>query len=210
MDAYQRLAMEAVQLLRKELKAVPEVLDIGLGSDVIGGSYSSPVLEHSIVVRTLQPESFKIDQLPTQARGFRVWQVNLGDLPDAYMRVWKRLFKEIRGWSEEQTLEWAKKWEAGLKSHISIIFSSGPDKLASTNLVDEQTKALLGFPSRNFSDLCDEIRALITEKERYGPNGSGTGLPPLVRQGALDEYDWDYVRRRFHELVDKYRQKQKS
>ena len=207
-DAYQRLAMEAVQLLRKELKAVREIHYIAAGSNQLDGSHSSPVLEHFIVVSTLQPESFRIDCLPARFMGFRVWQINHGDWPAAYIRVWKRLFKEIRGWSEEQTLEWVKKWEGGLQSHSSIIFSSGPDKLAAPSLIDDETKAVLGFPSRAFSDLSDEIRHLITEKELYGPSGSGTGYPPLVRPGALDEYDWDDVRRRIRDLVEKYREKQ--
>jgi hypothetical protein len=168
----------------------------------------SPAMEYALYVTTLQSESFKIDRLPDQFMGFQVRRINWGDWPDAYMRVWKRLFKEIRGWSEEQTLEWAKKWGDGIKSYNSVFFSSGPDKLAAPNLIDDQTKTLLG--SHDYNDLIHDIRALITEKEIYGPSGSGTGFPPLVRPGALDEYDWDYVRRRIRELVEKYGQKHRG
>lgn len=209
-DAYKGLAIEAAKILRTKLKGTPGVSSVNLiGGTFLVTSQGLPVPEWVIEVCSFQP-GFKLDDLPDQVMGFRVLQVNLGDKREAYLRVWKRLFKKIRGWSDEQTLEWAKKWEGGFESSGSIILSSGPDKLAAPSLIDDQTKTLLGFPSRAFSDLSDEIRHLITEKELYGPSGSGTRFPPLVRPGALDEYNWDYVRRRIRELVQKYTQKQKK
>jgi hypothetical protein len=201
--------MEAAKMLRNELKSTPEISSVNLiGGHSLLFSSQGPVHEWVLEVCGLQA-GFKIDKLPAEMMGFRLVQVNLGDKREAYLRVWKRLFKEIRGWSEEQTLEWAKKWAGGFDRSGSIILSSGPDKWAAPSLIDDETKALLGFPSPAFSDLSDEIRRLITEKEVYGPSGSGTGYPPLLRPGALDEYDWDEVRRKFRELVEKYTQKPK-
>jgi hypothetical protein len=206
-DAYRRLAMEALQILRKELKAVPEVTWVVLGmGEFLSLSWVPPAMVYSLDVCTLQPESFKIDRLPAEIMGFRVRQVNLGDKRDGVVRVWKRLFKEIRGWSEEQTREWAKKYEGWEESPhgFGLVYDKGPVKLAVPYLIDEQTRALLGAPSRESSDLCDEIYSVITEKEPYS-----TGFPPLVRPGALDNYDWDDVRRKIQELAEKYGQKQK-
>jgi len=205
-DVYECVAIEAAKMLRNELKATPEISSVNLIADILPVPWQGPVHEWVIEVCSLQP-GFKLDKLPAQVMGFRLVQVNLGDKREAYLRVWKRLFKEIRGWSEEQTLEWAKKWEGGFERSGSTLLSSGPDKLAAPNLIDDQTRALLGFPSRDFSDLSDEIRREITEKELYGPCGSGTGFPPLVRPGALDEYDWDDVRRKIRKLVEKYTKK---
>src|SRR5437016_6222355 len=101
-DAYECLAIEAAKIQRNNLKGTLEITSVNLIADILlVSSRGLPVHEWVIEVCSLHP-GFRLDDLPARVMGFRVLQVNLGDKREAYLRAWKRLFKEIRGWSEEQ------------------------------------------------------------------------------------------------------------
>src|SRR5436190_116036 len=83
-EIYERLALKAAGLLKRDLAAIPEVTNVILG----GGEWlvtdgANSVIEKVLVVYTVLRESKMIERLPSRYEGFRLRQVNLGDKREA-------------------------------------------------------------------------------------------------------------------------------
>lgn len=123
-------------------------------------------------------------------------QLNLGERRSAFLNTWKKLFKELNGWSEEQTLEWSEKWSVALSGRApsAVIYHYGPLKTAVSGLLDEKTKRLAGD---RLIDLRNDVLKLLMY-----PNGQE--FPAILHPDAVEEYDWGSVRRRLEQIKAKY------
>jgi len=195
-DDYENLALDAAKALRKALASVPEVTVVELGGgDII--SVQEPMIHFRELVLnacTLLPESSRLGQIPSQFLGFQVQQVNLGDRVASFLRTWKRLFKELKGWNEQETINWAEQWMESLMGSTSPLYSWGPVKVAIPSLVDGSVQRLAG---NNLQNLYGEIRDVIWNVE--GGRVSAIQFPDTV-----EDYDWDSVRKKISELIGKY------
>ena len=120
-NAYESLAMEAARSLGSDLQRFPEVVLVELagGGILFADSPCLSPRELLLSVSTFLSGTQKLNDLPNQHFGFRVQQVNLGDERNAYLRTWTLLFRELRDWSEQETLTWSLRWSEAFKSGAS-------------------------------------------------------------------------------------------
>ena len=51
-------------------------------------------------------------------------------LKETYLTIWTCMFGDILGWSEQETSEWAKKWEESLDDPYDWIYHDDPQHCA--------------------------------------------------------------------------------
>jgi hypothetical protein len=193
---YQDLADEAAAALKKELASVPAITNVEVGGgQVLSADPIAPIRELTLNVCTLLSESNRLEQIPNRFAGFLVYQLNLGDKRESFLRTWKRLFKELKKWDEGKTVAWAEQWEEALSGRRpSAIYHYGPVKMALSSLVDESVKAAAGD---RLQHLYGDIRNAIERTE--DPGSQRIEYPDTV-----ENYDWEYTRGRIAELIEKY------
>jgi hypothetical protein len=193
---YQDMADQAAKALKRQLSSIVEIT----GVEVVGGNVLH--VEPMVCVRelvleacTLLSETNHLEQIPNRFAGFPVHQLNLGDKRECFLRTWKRLFKELKGWDEKTTLTWAEQWEEALSGRRpSAIYHYGPVKMALSSLVDETTKTKAG----------DRLQALYGEIRNVIERTEDAGSQRIEYSDAVENYDWEYTRRRIAELIEKY------
>jgi hypothetical protein len=196
---YQDMADKAAAGLRKELSAIPEITNVEVeGGKVLHVEPTVCVCELALNVCTLLPESSRLEHIPSRFAGFSVHQLNLGDKRMSFLRTWKRLFQELKGWDERTTLIWAQKWDDALSGRRpAAIYHYGPVKMALSSLVDENVKAAAG---NRLQHLYNDIRNVIERTEDVSSQR-------IEHPDTVEKYDWGYVRRRLAELVEEYGKK---
>jgi hypothetical protein len=200
---YEDLALKAAAILRERLKAVPEVelVELGGGEIITIQEPWNHVVQLVLSVCTFLPETQHLAQVPHQLSGFPVQQVNLGDRRDAYLKTWKRLFKELKGWNETETLRWAERWTESLKSATSPLYSRGPVTTAVPSLIDKEIQQSVGD---RLSDLHSELRDIIICRNPFEDQSVALSRALFLHPDTVEDYDWDYVRQRIKELLQKY------
>lgn len=196
-DSYERLAGQAAEELRERMASISEVTGVEIGGgDALGAGELRRLRELVLIVHTLLPEASRLEHIPDQFKGFHVQRSNLGDKREAFLKTWKKLFKELKGWNEEQTLRWAERWADALSGRepSSTIYHYGPVKVAVSGLLEESAKCLT---ANKLNCLRNDILMLLMH-----PNGSA--LPTIHHPDAVEEYDWKSVRQRFEKLIEKY------
>jgi len=123
--------------------------------------------------------------------------LNFGDKRSAYLKTWKQLFYELKGWDEKATLKWAEKWEDALIGHLSPLYHWGAVKTAVPSLIDQSIKKSVG---KNLQHLSNDIQDVI---ERAENNAS----PRVEHPDTVENYDWEYVRGRIVQLIKEYQKK---
>jgi hypothetical protein len=193
---YEDMAHDAAAALRKELASIPEITNVEVGGGKV--LHVEPIVcvcELALNVCTLLPESSRLEQIPPRFEGFSVHQLNLGDKRESFLRTWKRLFKELKGWDERTTLAWAEKWDDALSGRQpAAIYHYGPVKAALSSLVDASVKAAAGD---RLQSLYGDIRNVIERTEDASSHR-------IAHPDTVESYDWGYVRRRIAELIEKY------
>lgn len=58
-------------------------------------------------------------------------------LKETYLTIWTRMFGDILGWSRQETLEWAKKWEESLDDPYDWIYHEDPPSWTISSFVPE-------------------------------------------------------------------------
>jgi hypothetical protein len=195
---YEDMAMEAAASLRKQLAPFADVTNVEPDAgEIICEDRTIYIHELVLKVYTTLIGAVSIEQLPSQFAGFRVQQLNLGDKREAFHTTWRRLFKELKGWDESETLTWAVKWADALSGRQpSAIYHYGPVKTALSGLVDEKTKKLAGGNLRN----------LYIEMTDVLENAEDDDSARIQHPDTMASYDWEYARRRTNELIAKYTQ----
>lgn len=91
------------------------------------GGWPAAGNEPCILVTTALYAPQLIEDLPDRFCTFHVVQEQVLDNRDYYLRYWTLLFNELLGWSEDQTREWALKWDDDLNGRIdSMIYHEAP------------------------------------------------------------------------------------
>lgn len=199
-DKYEDLATEAAAALKMQLASVCGITNVEIaGGQVLHLEPPVQVRELVLNVCTLLPESNRLEQIPAGFGGFSVHQFNLGDKRESFLRTWKRLFKELRGWDERATLAWAEKWEEALSGRRpSAIYHYGPVKMALSSLVDDSVKAAAG----------DRVQHLYSDLRNVIERTENASSQRIEHPDMVENYDWGYVRRRIAELIEKYQDTQ--
>lgn len=200
---YEGLALQAAAILREDLKSLSEVesVELGGGEAITDEETCSHLMRLVLSVCTFLPGSTRLPQLPHQFFGFPVQQVNLGDKREAYLRTWKRLFKELKSWDEAETLRWADNWCDSLKSALSPLYSWGPVRVAIPSLIDKEVQTAVGD---RLSTLHSELRNIISYQDRANDMSPAESRALFQHPDTVENYDWDDVRRRIAELIQKY------
>lgn len=195
---YEGLALHAAALLKKELSSIPEVTNVDLtGGEVLhSGRPPDIIIEKNLNVLTLLPDSDRLEQIPTQFFGFDVQQENLFHQREAYLKTLKRLFKELKGWDEEKTLQWTEKWSEALSGRDPslIIYEKGPVDRAVQALVDDDVKKAAGD---RLIDLHLQLRGII-----YRDGNLPWDL--TIHPDLIEDYDWALVRKEIAEATQKF------
>jgi hypothetical protein len=131
---------------------------------------------------------------PRSWQGVEVTQIDYADLRRSFLATWEKVFLELNGWSRKQTEVWARKWEDALNGERSALYHWGPIKTAVGALIKDEIKSRMGDKVQDFYN---ELRDVIecNEDRKSIP----TQHPDLILN-----YDWNYVRRRRAELINKY------
>jgi hypothetical protein len=166
-----------------EYKSQPLINYIGY-SKWYGAAY-----EPSILVTTALYPPQLIEELPDRFCTFRVAQEAILGVRDEYLRYWMLLFRELLGWTEAQTLDWARSYDSDLNgAHNQLFYHEDPYYYALPEVVrqsvpPEQTQ---GWPLIDLTgDVCKAIRS--------------HGSEPIW----LSPYDWDAARSRVNVVLDK-------
>src|SRR5262249_41626420 len=156
----------AARKLRHELLSIPEVTNVNLGGLQIGTAHGViPVMALVLNVYTLMPLPHVLKDIPSNFSGFRVEQVNLGPQRDAYITTWKCLFRELKGWDESRTLNWAEQYADALAGGplSTTIYDQGPLKLALSALVEDEVRRSEALSGHVPSRLNNEILSIFYE-----------------------------------------------
>jgi hypothetical protein len=206
-EIYQDMVCEAARLLRDQLKLIHEVTNVtgGRGKTLLSDGPARWVSEITLSVCTSLPElSSRFEQLPTRFFGFRVEQVNFGDKRDVFLKTLNRILKELKGWSETDTLKWGDTWlnEPLIDSlnggFLSLaVYSHGPVKLAVYAILDERTMEAVEAAGNHHIDLHNQILSVI-----YGAVKKA-GSKKFVHIEEIPNLDWDSVRHSVKGLLEK-------
>jgi hypothetical protein len=191
---YEKLAAEAATALKSKLNAIAEVKGVEVGSGDVLPVDDGRICELVLNVCTLLPEPAHLDQVPSHYSGFQVQQMHLGTRREAYLNTWKRLFRELRGWSDEKTLQWAERWRDSLSLYPSQVYHYGAVKIALPTLVDDSIKKLAG----------DRLRLLEREIFLTITHPKGVASETILHPDVVDDYDWNFVKNRINQLVREF------
>jgi hypothetical protein len=198
--AYMKLAEEAAADLKDQLRRIPEVTNVRPGAEEFMSVEDVPVRIPflNLNVCTLLPEGSKLANIPLRHSGFNVELLNLGDKKDAYLRTWKRLFKELKGWNEKEALVWAGRYADDLAGGnlFTAIYSQGPVKLALSALVDKHVREREAAAGRHYTELDHKILAIFREAVRKA--GASNYDDPDV----ADKLDWEAVKKSIDNLLN--------
>jgi hypothetical protein len=199
---YHLMAERAAHRLREELSSFVEVSNVvcGPGAEIQPLNAVGGIQELSLYVYTVLPESSRFkQQLPSRFAGFSVQQLDMQPHRDAYLNTWKRLFRELKGWNDDQTSRWAEQWIDALECRrLSAIYGYSPLKVALPELVAD---IIEDSAAVDLSPLYREIHSAI--EEGVTKAGSNTYAHP----DTMANYDWAETRRRFAGLIEEYRRK---
>lgn len=195
---FEEMALTAAAALKRELQSNPAITNVQLGAGEIIDERPPGPREIVLNVCTVLPDSQCLDQIPDRFAGFVVKQLNLGDKRAAYIKTWRRLFMELKGWDEVRIQKWIERWDDELSGrHLSVIYHYGPVRTFIPELVDEITRRKVGS---RLSLLYGEIENVI---ERGGAGESNWTQHP----DTLNAYDWENVRNQVSLLIEGFRSK---
>jgi hypothetical protein len=191
-----KLGFTAAAALKGALRRSRSVTNVGLGGGrQITIDRATTVFEIVLEVFTLRQSVRPLRAIPDDYAGFLVREVNLAPVRKAYLNTWKRLFKELKGWNEQRTMEWAQQWEAGLTGRgISRVYRDGPVKAAFNGLIENEVRVCAG---KQYYQLRSAMLDTLLSS-----NGVSQSLDyhPDLDNG----YDWALARRRFKELMAQF------
>ena len=120
LDEYVDIAVAATKALKHELQHNLDVANVILGSnrEIQCGKFPTHFHELILQVCTVLPENRVADKIPANYCGFCVGQLNLREKRDEFLQTLKVVTKELKGWSESDTLKWANE-----RPHESLIDS---------------------------------------------------------------------------------------
>ncbi len=113
------------------------------------------------------------------------------EMRQEYLKVWSAIFKEFRGWSSEQTLEWAIR-----KGHLG----AGRDYWTFHDPIPRPVVWELFSP-----DLVEQVRRLdrIMDLESDAERALWPRQYDLERRDPADA-DWGSIRRNFEQVIARY------
>jgi hypothetical protein len=196
--SYEQLAQDAAQLLFEDLRHNPAVSAVQLGGgEMFSNDPNNPLVEIVLNVCTVSPVPEKVKDCPARFKGFRVVHLDLGQKKKEFHKTWIVLFKELNGWSEEQTLIWAEKWNDSIEGRRpSDILHAGPVDVALSDLVDEDTRTRAGT---KLQKLYNEIRSIIRRPTE------GHGAQAYHHPDVVEDYNWHEVRRQIDAVTAEFK-----
>src|SRR6266850_4136927 len=158
---HSEIALRASFELKKQLASISEVTNVRTAAgEEFYVAETFTCWDLILEVCTVLPESAYLQGIPSRFSGFAVHQVHLGDKRAAFLKTWKKLFLELKGWDEEKTLKWAAKWADSLSGREErFLYDKGPIRTAALAIMSE-TMADALTPNDRYT-LCPKIVTVI-------------------------------------------------
>lgn len=191
---YENLAFEARAELESDLRKHDPEANVQLGP---GESLSEDPLQPcvEIVLHAFNCQTV----LDSVFCGFQVVAIDVNSRKQQFLDVWRRLFKELKGWNDSQTISWAQRWMDALEGRKpSAITHYGPVEAALPELVGEEIKKREQKEQHRLP-IHNEIRAIFSR------NGISTYGSRLDLSEMLDKVNWIRVKREYEEAIAKYK-----